>query len=52
MATEESLISTLSMGKLTYIHFIINPADLKDPDFYEAETRCHPATAPINLWAL
>lgn len=47
-----ALINVLLMRKLTYIHFIINPADLKDPDFYEAGTRCHPATAPINLRAL
>lgn len=52
MAIEEALINALLMRKLTYIHFIINPADLKDPDFYEAGTRCHPATAPINLRAL
>lgn len=52
MAIEEPLISTLLIRKLTYIHFIINPIDLKDPDFYEATTRCHPATAPINLQAL
>lgn len=52
MAIEEALINALLMRKLTYIHFIINPADLKDPDFYEARTRCHPATAPINLQAL
>ena len=43
---------TLLMRKLTYVHFIINPANLKDPDLYEARTRCHPATAPINLRGL
>lgn len=52
MVIEKALINALLMRKLTYIHFIINPADLEDPDFYEAGTRCHPATAPINLWAL
>lgn len=51
-AIEEALINALLMRKLTYIHFIINPADLKHPGFHEAGTRCHAATAPINLRAL
>lgn len=49
---EDALINTLLMRKLTYIHFIINPADLEHPGFHEAGTRCHAATAPINLRAL
>lgn len=51
-AIEEALINALLMRKLTYIHFIINPADLERPGFHEAGTRCHAATAPINLRAL
>lgn len=34
------------------VHFIINPADIKDPGFYETRTRCQPATASINLQGL